>query len=259
MSNDACEKDFKMPDYCQGFTYPIPIAFCDALVSCRFEQGDVLYSDAIAYEKTWGEAVKSLSYTIQITAPTRGTTTGTADKQREGKKSPDQQFRDNWETEVSFELTNVKTSEKVNHTVTQGQLYTALRTGNLQALEDSTEPPFGIRDANHLLPELPLKSYADDGKKSFAFFGLTGTEALKQKLDALNVAFNGLQPRQTHVNDILELQDKDMNPLLELFVYALDLTEDEIDAAAKSTLYKASKEKKTDRENWRLATHGYLE
>lgn len=111
MSNDACAKDFKMPDYCPGFTYPIPTAFSDALVACRFEQGDVLYSDAIAHEAAWGEATKSLNYTIQVTAPTRGTTTGTSDKQREGKKSPDQQFRDNWETEVSFELTDFKSGE----------------------------------------------------------------------------------------------------------------------------------------------------
>lgn len=248
-----------MPDYCPGFTYPIPTAFSDALVACRFEQGDVLYSDAIAHEAAWGEATKSLNYTIQVTAPTRGTTTGTSDKQREGKKSPDQQFRDNWETEVSFELTDFKSGEKSNHTVTQGQLYTALRTGDLQALEGSPNPPVGLREANQLLPQLPLNNYADDGKKLFAFFGLTGTEALNQKLDALDKAFDGTQPRRIHVNDIGELQGKDMNPLLALYVYALEMTEDEIDAAAKSTLYKPSKEKKTDRENWRLATHGYLE
>ena len=42
----------------------------------------------------------------------------------------------------------------------------------------------------------------------------------------------------------LTMRNKDINPQLEHFVYALDMTEDAIDAATKSTRYKPSKEKR---------------
>jgi hypothetical protein len=249
-----------MTDYCRGFAYPIPTSFYDALVACRFEQGDLLYTDAIAYEASWGEALRSLNYMIQVTAPIRGSVASGGEKQRDGKKPPDQVFRDNSETEVSFELTDVKADKKTSYTTTQGQLYTAIRSGDLSALECQFNVPMGLRDANKLIPSLSLRTYAGDGRRLFAFFGLLGTDLLYNKLEALQRGFGEEATlTRTHVSEIKELADEDMNPMLELYAYALNMSEDEIDEAAKSVLYKPSKDKKTDRENWRLATHGYLE
>lgn len=247
-----------MTDYCKGFAFPVPTAFYGPLASCRFEQGDVLYSDAIAYEETWGDSLKSLNYIIQVISPIRGSVSGSGGEQQ-GKPSADVAFRDNSETEVCFELRDVKANKKTTHTTKQGQLYSLLRTGDLSALERPFEVPVGLRGASKELPRLSLRTYAGEGKRLFAFFGLMGTDHLYQKLEALNQAFGeSCQLTKTHVSEISELEGMDMNPLLKLFVYSVDMTDEEVDAAVKSVLYKPAKEKKTDKEVWRLNAHGLL-
>lgn len=248
-----------MIEYCKGFKYAIPTAFYGALVSCRFEEGDILYSDRIAYETTWGEAMKSLKYIIQVTAPMRGSVAGGGEKKREGTKPPDQVFRDNADTEVSFELRDIKAGTKTKHTTTQGQLYAAVREGDLSALDRPFDVPLGLRDATKMLSDLPLGTYGRSRTRLFAFFGLMGTDLLYNKLQALKQAFGkNVEPTVTHVDKVKEFEGKDMNPLLNLYVYDLDMAEDDIDAAVKSVLYKPAKVKKTDREMWRLSAHGEL-
>jgi len=50
-------------DFFSCFAWALPKAFKDPIVSCCFEQGDVLYDTPKAYEGTWADALQHLTTT----------------------------------------------------------------------------------------------------------------------------------------------------------------------------------------------------
>lgn len=52
--------------YAEGFKMAVPECFKASVNNGIFSQGDVIYSDVVAYEKPWGEALKQLNYAVKI-------------------------------------------------------------------------------------------------------------------------------------------------------------------------------------------------
>lgn len=132
-------------DFFPQFKWAVPVAFSDDISACRFEQGDILYDNIKGYEQ-WNEALKFLNYSIQIRYP-----------ERQGvvvrKISDKSVFKNNWRSEVRFEITdytNNRTKKYVD--TTQGRLFSLLWHGNLEVLDRNT-------------PDPPLPLLLDDAKK----------------------------------------------------------------------------------------------
>lgn len=60
-------------EFFSNFTWAVPHAFSDAVGLCRFEEGDMLYDTAKAYEGEWGDAVKYINHSLQVRYPARAT------------------------------------------------------------------------------------------------------------------------------------------------------------------------------------------
>lgn len=52
--------------YAEGFKMSVPECFKASLNNGIFSQGDTIYSDTVAYEKPWGEALKQLEYAVEV-------------------------------------------------------------------------------------------------------------------------------------------------------------------------------------------------
>ncbi len=115
-----------------GFAWPVPQAFASAVSACRFEQGDVLYSDAAAYH-AWPEGAGALSYHIQVLDPPRAARALT--RESEGKR-----FFANWESPVEIELTRLTEGRCERHATSQGRLFSCLWRGDVALLQPDTEP-----------------------------------------------------------------------------------------------------------------------
>ncbi|MDO6564656.1 hypothetical protein Q4488_14830 [Amphritea sp. 1_MG-2023] len=112
-------------EFFSNFSWAVPQSFSDAVALCRFEEGDVLYDTSKAYDGSWGEAVKQITYFLQVRYPIRATS---GEKGNVGGV-----FEKNWSSEVRIEL--YKNQEKVGIgqiTTTQGRLYTAIWKGDLR-------------------------------------------------------------------------------------------------------------------------------
>jgi hypothetical protein len=111
----------------KGFTWCVPEAFASALDSCAFNVGDVLYSDSIAYQENWKEALKGLKWSVQVKKETSAVA-------REGESS----FHANWRRgKLTVELTDYRTGKGFSRLIetTQGKVYQTLRIGDPAALE----------------------------------------------------------------------------------------------------------------------------
>lgn len=153
-------------DFIAGFAWPVPLAFASAVAACRFEQGDVLYSDASAYEAwsaDWLKAERGPDCSIQVLAPSRSARATTAEDS--GKR-----FHSNWESPVEIELTGGVGEAAEARTTTQGRLFSCLWHGALGLLDEDAkapEPPALQRDLHgrlrEALPALRRRLLADGG------------------------------------------------------------------------------------------------
>ncbi len=53
-------------NFFSNFTWAVPKAFSDAVASCRFEEGDMLYDTPKAYEVDWEDAIKCTTHFLQV-------------------------------------------------------------------------------------------------------------------------------------------------------------------------------------------------
>jgi len=121
-------------EYFSGFKWAVPIAFSEAVSLCRFEEGDILYDTAKAYDNDWKKASEQIEQSLQVQYPARAS--GGATEESGGV------FRSNWNSEVRIELyKNLKKLGTGLLSTTQGRLYTALWKGEISVLNNDTDEP----------------------------------------------------------------------------------------------------------------------
>ncbi len=120
-------------DLYPGFRWAMPLAFGSAIEACRFEQGDVLYSDASAYAESGSRAAPA-RYQIQVLDPPRSA-------RAVGIDGEGHRFFANWESPVIFEFGDRETGERRRISSTQGRLFNCLWQGDTKWLESRPAPP----------------------------------------------------------------------------------------------------------------------
>ena len=249
------------PDYFDGFSWALPTAFADALALCRFEQGDMLYDTKRAYEGEWASALRYIRHRVEVTFPLRGGSV-------KSSESEDSAFEDNWNSKVVVRLIDHRASSEREVTTTQGNLYSLLWKGEIAVLDGKgLLPPLGAR---HLLTKLTL--VLDSLRSGNAFKIIRGTvfllpfdhtsKLLRSKLRTVATALKALDAKcgVVAVKD-LELQGADAfapTTCVVWFAMSSEHKPEAITHLLKRHLHKPSKDKKTDRENFNLKTHGLL-
>ena len=241
----------KTNDYFEGFNWPVPRGFSDALTKCRFEQGDVLYSDRCAYELKWGDAKKDLEYSIQIISPSRSVGTSSSDG-REGV------FLSNWNSEVVFEITNYKTGKKERKKTFQGNLYMTVLRGDPSFIEQAEVqmPPLTVSEIDRRLPYTPVEKT----KESQFLLAFDATnEILRVKKAKIENALKSDCSIQVYpAHSIPTLSKFPILPTISIVAFDVGLSLPETEAAIKEAVYVPAKNKKTDSERFRLRDHGLL-
>lgn len=114
------------------FQWAVPNAFSDSLSQCRFERGDILYSNPGGYEQ-WDKALKRLGFTVQVKSPASTART----------VSEEGVFEDNWKSPVVFTLIDHALNITEEITTTQGSLYMLLWKG-VRNFDSCTPPPLPL-------------------------------------------------------------------------------------------------------------------
>lgn len=126
---------------CDGFEWPVPEAFRDALRICRFSPGDILYTDSAAYSDWPSAKCKA----IQVMSE--------AGVSEEGEDSY-LLFKKNWSAGCRVKVLDLTTQENTEHSVTHGRLFTMLWRGSLDAMNgDAPSVPMSAKDSLKLLRE----------------------------------------------------------------------------------------------------------
>ena len=240
-----------------SFNWCVPIAFTDSLSLCRFEEGDVIHDSPDGY-LPWEEAIKKIRYTIQVKYPPSTTKGSSSDS--------DSVFEDNWKSEVVLTLIDHKKKDSREIATIQGNLYTALWKGNLAELDNKAQCPIPL---TYLSVARRAETAAFHCKEFFA-----------KKMEKPNVWLMGYDPTnpvsQAKYGDVKARLQKEFTmvekmftteqvglgtalivPTVQFVAFGIDLgASQKIADALKEVLYKPSKNKKTDKENFRLSTHG---
>ncbi len=140
--------DARAMKFFEGFAWPVPRAFAAAIASCRFEQGDLLYSDRVAYGARSKTSAK-VSYSIQVLNPPRSTRALKAGA--EGGR-----FEANWDSDLELSLTAHEAGRKEIHSTTQGRLFRCLWLGDpaqVSSEAPAPEVPGGQRELHRRLGE----------------------------------------------------------------------------------------------------------
>jgi hypothetical protein len=136
-------------DFFTGFSWPVPTAFAAAVVACRFEQGDVLYSSKRAY-RAWDPVRSQLRHHIQVVDPPKSARAMTSE-------SDGSRFSANWSSSVQIELKDYRFRSAETRHSTQGRLFSCIWKGDVSWLdEDEREaptPPLLARDLHRALQE----------------------------------------------------------------------------------------------------------
>ena len=115
------------------FSWAVPRAFAAAISACRFELGDVLYSDAACYDDSLSRDPRT-GFHIQILDPPRSARAQTGDGES-------QRFFVNWESPVQFEWMDYGSGRSESRTSTQGRVFTCLWRGEVEGLDPDLETP----------------------------------------------------------------------------------------------------------------------
>ena len=124
-----------------GFKWAVPYAFSEALSSCFFKEGDLLFDTKKVYDDGWEKARNDVGYWLQVRYPPRfiGAIT-----EKESETVDRALFSRNWNSQVRLDL--FRRMEMVGpKETTQGRLFTVLWKGDVGILElDSELPPVPI-------------------------------------------------------------------------------------------------------------------
>ena len=140
-------------EYYDGFRWAVPTSFCEPLANCKFEEGDILYDNKIAYEaETWAEALPYLQYSLQVSYPPRGLYGDVSSNDSQIDMTDDTpnvsssktatQFERNWYSKVVLQFTDYNERKSRQVITTQGKLYSLLWKDDMQCLSgDIAHPP----------------------------------------------------------------------------------------------------------------------
>ena len=157
-------------EFIAGFAWPVPRAMAGAVSACRFEQGDVVYSQAKGYEG-WPKGRRGLKFALQVLDPPKSA-------RALGPEAAGNRFEANWNSSVELELTDyadadakakAKAKAEANTganskagapderlITTQGRLFCCLWYGDPAWLDPSGRepaPPVPLRDLHRRLEE----------------------------------------------------------------------------------------------------------
>jgi hypothetical protein len=248
--------------YFSGFAWALPHAFREPLGACLFEEGDTIYNCKEGYLQ-WNTALKHLSHSVTVRLP-KGSLGKNVLREEDSAV-----FERNWYTTVEFELVDYRSGERQIIQTTQGRLYSFLRTGDLGVLKDdfpSPKPPVLVVQANKRLEEVrsAITSFvADEINNSDLFiiaFDITNPisrakpDAIRACLrnNQLNIIERIVSPRQ------LRLANWEIYaPTISFLVFCTAVgAREKFRDSLKRALYKPTKGRKSDRENFNLRNHG---
>lgn len=138
-----------------NFAWAVPLAFSDALATCLFEEGDVLYENQKAYKGNWSEAKKHFDHSLQVRYPARAG--------NKGKELIGGLFKNNWLEKVVFDVYDHRKGTRKEVETTQGRLYSFLWKGDRSVLEmnsDNPTVPLDFKEAKKQLSETRNKADA---------------------------------------------------------------------------------------------------
>jgi len=247
-------------EYFNGFTWALPKAFSDAIANCRFEEGDIIYDSKSAYQE-WEKAVETTKYCIKIKYPKR------TSRSLINEHSSVQ--LENWNSNVRFELMNIKEKKKKLIETTQGALFSLLWKGDFHYIElenSLVEPPLFLKDIkknhNSILKEaIPKCKKLASGRIFFIMpYDPTNDVSMKKHQD-LNEALFRMQKLkliQLSLEESGLIKWEQVFPVItiDLFIFEDDNIE-EIELIIKNLFYKPTTTSK--RQAFKLSTHGILE
>jgi hypothetical protein len=234
-----------------GFKWPVPKEFADALAKCRFEEGDVLYSDACAYDLQWDKAKEKLHYSIQITSPMRSD--GDV-----ASSSSDGAFLSSWISPVAFELRNYKNGEIKRVNTLQGNLYMCLWEGDLSHTDSTRTPmlPLTISEIDKRLSCLEIEK---NSESQFIMAFDPTNQILRTKRSKVEDALGeNATSGSFSICSRSEFSGLKVLPTSEIVVFNIDMSMEDAEAAIKSAVYVPAKDKKGERDNFRIRSHGLL-
>lgn len=244
-------------EFFSNFSWAVPQAFSDAVALCRFEEGDVLYDTRRAYDGSWSEALKHITYSLQVRYPARATV---SEKEKVGGV-----FEKNWDSEVRIEL--YKNQEKVSIgqiTTTQGRLYTAIWKGDLTVLENDTEaPPLPINVKNVTKQLTELKEIALGLSVGFPIFAMVrdrsnqvSREKYLKVYAMLKKYLSGEPKMLTPENARLKNWDV-IAPTIEIAFFPVNrINREKLESLVKQAVYVPSKNAKKNM--FRIGAHGAI-
>lgn len=245
-------------DFFDGFAWAVPKAFSYPLLVSRFEEGDVIYSSSSGYLQ-WNVALEKTQHSIQVESPSRARAQVTS--------GFSELFKSNWASPVILNLTEMTSGSTKQITSTQGGLYMTLFSGNLDyifGVVPVPQSPLPVR-------ELAKKKYGPSISESFPkedFFHHTFTiwtditnpvySEKSLKVDAVlhsqyNATWTDHFPRELGIKD----GDR-FAPTVFLRHYKLKGEHDHIYQSLKSLLYNPSKDRKSQKDKFKLSRHGIL-
>jgi len=238
-------------EYFTSFKWAIPLSFSDALAYCEFAKGDILYDSPCAYEKKWGDAIYNIDHSIHVVNSFKS-------KNKTTDHDAEKRFQTNWNSEILINLTDCKHKKNKQLQTTQGKLYLTLWKGGTAHLYASNHPkiPHTFSQLHKNLEKIKiLRTH----KATFTMaFDLTN-RALSTKKSKIENEFKGKASLKiySHKDISLELK-KDFLPTVQLLCFSFDIETEKIERALKDLFYTPSIDKKTNREQFRLRSHGLL-
>lgn len=250
-------------DFFDGFKWNLPKAFADALAKCLFEVGDVIYDNPKAYSINWSNAKFILKHSIQVKSISSSNTT-------QNESNYESVFFDNWNSEITIDFFSYPLMEKIELTTTQGRLYSFLWKGDEEYIltknkfiEKSLLLKSVSKNIMKYTPEL-LKSTNSDYDYLFIFSVNIANQFYNEKLQKIKSSFNNKSEFISYRVQTYSPSDIGNNSLLNICptirfnVFEINGTFDIINESLKNALYVPSKNKKSDKEYFRLKAHGVL-
>jgi hypothetical protein len=251
-------------DFFAGFHWAVRTAFAGPVGACRFEQGDILHDSELAYALPWEQAKPGPGASVLVKSPMRGPAS-------KSEKDAESLFQDNWGQAVTLEFTDHRAHATRELTSTQGRLYTLLWKGDASVLApDSPAPPLpGLARGvlKQLAATVPHFRAHLKGKAARAVVFLMPLDRTNDLLmlkhaavaEALREPFAATRLLASPAEAGLA-SDTGFVPTLSIACYAVTSAGLEaVEGALKQALYNPTRDKKTDREVFRISAHGHLQ
>ena len=250
-------------EFFDGFKWALPKAFSDALSKCLFNVGDVIYDNPKAYSINWGEVKNILKHSIQVKSISASIT-------EEDEKNNESVFSDNWDSKITFDFFSFPSMVKNEITTTQGALYSFLWKGEKDFIFNKIIS-FGkpilqkaiFKNLTDYVPELENISSSDCdylfiypvniANQFYNEKSLKIINSFKNKSEVISYSIKFYSPSEIEHN-----LSSNICPTIRFNVFEIIGNIETINEALKNALYVPSKNKKSDKEYFRLKSHGAL-